>query len=52
MRVLRWLVIYNLQRIKMTLAVWKDWSWEEGEPEVRGLGEADESEGQVEEWAE
>ena len=48
---LHWLVIYNLRWIEMTLAVWRDQSWEEGEPEVRGLGEAEESEGQVKEWA-
>ena len=36
----------------MLLAVWRDQSWEEGELEVGGSGEAEESEGQVEEWAE
>ena len=36
----------------MTLAVQRDQSWEEGEPEVGGLGEAEESGGQVEEQAE
>ena len=41
-------VIYNLCRIEMTLAVWRDWSQEEGEPEVKGSGEAEESG----EWAE
>ena len=41
-------VIYNLCQIKMTLAVWRDWSREEGEPEVEGLGEAEE----LGEWAE
>ena len=46
------LVIYNLQQIEMTLAVQRDWRREGGEPEVRGLGEADESEGQVEEQVE
>ena len=30
----------------------RDWSRDEGEPEVRGSEEAEESEGQVEEWAE
>ena len=46
------LVIFNLCWIETTLAVQRDWSWEEGEPEVRGSGEAEESEGQAEEWAE
>ena len=36
----------------MTLAVWRDWSREEGELEVEGSGEAEESGGQVEEWVE
>ena len=36
----------------MTLAVKREWSWEEGDPEVGGLGEAEESGGQVEEWVE
>ena len=46
------LVIYNLCQIEMTLVVWRDQSWEEGELEVEGLGEAEESEGQVEEQVE
>ena len=45
-------VTFNLRRIEMMLAVRRDWSWEEGEPEVRGSGEAEELEGQVEERAE
>ena len=45
-------MIYNLHQIKMMLAVWRDQNQEEGEPEVRGSGEAEESEGQAEEWAE
>ena len=36
----------------MMLAVWRDWSREEGEPEVEGLGEAEGSGGQAEERAE
>ena len=35
-------VTYNLRRIEMTMAVQRDWSQEEGEPEVEGLGEAEE----------
>ena len=34
----------------MTLAVWRDQSWEEGEPEVKGSGEAEESGERAEEW--
>ena len=49
---LHWWMIYNLQQIEMTLVVWGDQSQEEGEPEVGGSGEAEESEGQVEEWVE
>ena len=45
-RLLRHSIIYNLHQIEMMLAVWRDWSWEEGEPEVEGLGE------QAEEWME
>ena len=45
-------LIYNLRQVKMSLAVQRDWSREEGEPEVEGSGEAEELEGQVEEWAE
>ena len=52
MWLLCWSVIYNLHQIEMMLVVWRDWSQEEGEPEVRGSGEAEESEGQAEEWAE
>ena len=51
-RLLHQSVIYNLHWIKMSLVVWREWSWDEGEPEVRGSGEAEESEGQVEEQAE
>ena len=43
---------YNLRRIEMTLAVQRDQSQEEGEPEVEGLWEAEESGEWVEEWAE
>ena len=35
-------MIYNLDRIKMTLVVWRDQSQEEGELEVEGSGEAEE----------
>ena len=52
MQLLHQLVTYNLHRIKMTLAVQREQSWEEGELEVWGSGEAEESERQVEEWAE
>ena len=52
MWILCWLVIYNLHQIEMMLVVWRDWSQDEGELEVRGSGEAEELEGQVEEWAE
>ena len=45
-------VIYNLQRIKMMLAVRRDQSQDEGELEVGGSGEAEELEGQVEEQVE
>ena len=45
-------VIYNLHRIKMTLAVRRDWRREEGEPEVEGSGEAEESGEWVEERTE
>ena len=48
-QLLHWSVVYN---IEMILAVWRDWSQDEGEPEVGGSGEAEELEGQVEEWAE
>ena len=41
-------MIYNLCWIEMTLAVRRDRSREEGEPEVEGLGEAEE----LGEWAE
>ena len=46
------LMIYNLRRLEMSLAVRRDWSQEEGEPEVEGLGEAEESGERVEEWTE
>ena len=49
---LHWSVIYNLHWIEMTMVVWRDWSREEGEPEVNGLGEAEELGEQVEEWME
>ena len=39
---------YNLRQIKMMLAVWRGWSQEEGELEVKGLGEAEESEERTE----
>ena len=51
-QLLRRSMIYNLCRIEMTLVVQRDWSQEEGEPEVGGSGGAEESEGQVEEWVE
>ena len=41
-----------MHRIELTLGVWREQSQDEGEPEVRGSGEAEESEGQVEEQAE
>ena len=49
---LHWSVVYNLCQIEMTLVVQRDWSWDEGEPEVGGSGEAEELEGQVEECTE
>ena len=45
-------VIYNLHWIEMMLVVWRDWSREEGELEVEGSGEAEESGEQVKERAE
>ena len=45
-------MIYNLHQIEMSLAVQRDWSQEEGEPEVEGSGEAEELGGQVEERVE
>ena len=51
-QLLHQLVIYNLCWIEMTLAVWGDQSQDKGELEVRGSGEAEESVGRVEEWAE
>ena len=51
-RLLRCSVISNLCQIEMTLAVWRDWSQEEGEPEVKGSGEAEESGEQAEERTE
>ena len=51
-RLLRRSIIYNLHWIEMTLVVWRDWSREEGEPEVEGSGEAEESGEQAEEWTE
>ena len=49
---LRCSMIFNLHWIEMTLVVWRDWSREEGELEVKGLGEAEESGEQVEERTE
>ena len=43
---------YNLRRIEMMLVVQRDWSWEEGEPEVEGSGEAEESGERAEERTE
>ena len=51
-RLLHRSIIYNLHQIEMTLVVQRDWSWEEGEPEVEGLGEAEELGEQVEEQTE
>ena len=45
-------IIYNLHQIEMTLAVQRDQSRDEGELEVKGLGEAEESGEWVEEWTE
>ena len=45
-------MIFNLRQIEMTLVVQRDQSWEEGEPEVEGLGEAEELGEQVEEQTE
>ena len=45
-------MIYNLHRIEMMLVVWRDQSREEGEPEVKGSGEAEESGEWVEERTE
>ena len=50
-RLLRCSVIFNLRQIEMML-VWRDQSWEEGEPEVKGSGEAEESGEQAEEGTE
>ena len=47
-RLLHCSMVYNLRQIEMTLAVRRDRSQEEGEPEVEGSGEAEESG----EWAE
>ena len=51
-RLLRHSMVFNLQWIEMSLVVQRDWSWEEGEPEVEGLGEAEESGEWVEERTE
>ena len=51
-RLLHRSIIYNLRWIEMTLAVQRDQSQEEGEPEVEGLWEAEELGEQVEEWTE
>ena len=45
-------IVYNLRQIEMMLAVWRDRSQEEGEPEVKGSGEVEESGEQVEERTE
>ena len=45
---LRHSMIFNLRRIEMMLVVWRDQSQEEGDPEVEGSREAEESG----EWAE
>ena len=45
-------MIYNLRRIEMMLAVWRDQSREEGEPAVKGSGEAEELGERVEERTE
>ena len=45
-------MIYNLHQIEITLVVRRNWSWEEGESEVKGSGKAEESGGQAEERAE
>ena len=42
---LHWSVVYNLCQIEMTLVVQRDWSWDEGEPEVGGSEGAEELEG-------
>ena len=52
MRLLRCSLIFNLHWIEMTLVVQRDRSREEGEPEVKGSGEAEESGEWVEEWTE
>ena len=46
------LMVYNLWSIEMSLAIRRVRSWEEGELEVKGSGEAEESGGQAEEQAE
>ena len=48
-RLLHRSMVYNLRWIEMMLAVMRDRSWEEGEPEVKGSGEAEESGEWVEE---
>ena len=45
-------MVYNLRRIEMLLVIRRDRSREEGELEVEGSGEAEESGGQAEEQAE
>ena len=52
MRPLHQSVVYNLHWIEMTLVVQRDQSRDEGELEVGGSGEAEESEGRAEEWTE
>ena len=51
-RLLHRSIVYNLHQIEMMLVVQRDWSWEEGEPEVEGSGEAEESGEWVEERTE
>ena len=51
-RLLHHSIIYNLHQIEMTLAVRRDRSWEEREPEVEGLEEAEELGEQAEEQTE
>ena len=51
-RLLHRSMVYNLRQIEMMLAVRRDWSQEEGEPEVEGSGEAEGLGGQAEEQAE
>ena len=52
MQLLHRSMIYNLRQIEMTLAVQRDRSQEEGEPEVKGPEEAEELGERVEEQME